>query len=520
MVVLFRSTPGQYKGSDYETKRNLIKSRNTQRNRAKRLRKQMDILEAQKEELQQQVAETQMQLLAYQQATPEEHPDPDLESGIPNNSPLTELRIPNHQFTATMIRLCINLAKQIGFRPARRALQLIFAALHITLKVPSHDVMRQWVLRVGLGELQDTFNKDQETLWMADHSSQIGPEKVLLIIGMELKNLPEPGQTLCLDDVKVLAIVPGQKWKKEDVAREYQKLADQIGAPRYLLCDGATELREPAEKLEKDGQKTVVLGDLKHHAANVLEKQIGRSERFKAFISQVGLTRNRVQQTELSHFAPSPLKQKSRFMNLGPLLNWAAMALYHLDTPGSESRKGITADRMHEKLGWLEEYRDDLKLWGACQELINKTLSFINHEGLSQGTSERLWRHLAASTEASWSYHDTFHQVFLGLIEFVQQSEQKLRAGERAWLSTEILESLFGRFKRLEGQHHKGGFTGLLAALPTLCGRLDASKVRQRLLEVGTKQLKQWLESTMGRTLTSRRTEAYAELQHAMNVQF
>jgi hypothetical protein len=91
-------------------------------------------------------------------------------------------------------------------------------------------------------------------------------------------------------------------------------------------------------------------GHLKHHAANVLEKQIGRSERFKAFISQVGLTRNRVQQTELSHFAPPPLKQKSRFMNLASLLRWASMVSYHLSDAHSEARVGITADRMNEKI--------------------------------------------------------------------------------------------------------------------------------------------------------------------------
>ena len=243
---------------------------------------------------------------------------------------------------------------------------------------------------MGVGELEDAFDKDQDVHWMADHSSQIGAEKVLLIIGTAIEDLPEPGQTLSLEDAKVLAIVPGQKWKKEHVGREYQKLAERIGAPRYLLSDGATELRDPAEKLEKDGKKTIVLGDLKHHAANVLEKQIGRSERFKAFITQIGLTRNRVQQTELSHFSPPPLKQKSRFMNLAPLLRWANMVSHHLGDGHSVARVGITADRMNEELGWLREYRRELACWAACQKVIDAALSFINYEGLSLGTDDQL----------------------------------------------------------------------------------------------------------------------------------
>lgn len=520
MPGLFRSRPNQYRSSDYETKRNLIKSRNTQRIRAKRLRKQMDVLQTQNQELRRQLADAQMQVRAYQQAAQEQLPDLETESSNSTNPLLSDLPVRGHQFAAKMIAMCIHLANQIGFRPAQRALQIVVQAMQLSLQVPSHDSIRRWTCRVGVGELQDTFSKDQQTLWMADHSVQIGVEKVLLIIGIELKDLPQPGQTLCLDQVKVLAVVPGQKWKKEDVARVYQKLAAQIGAPRFLVCDGAIELREPAETLEKDGRKTITLGDLKHHAANVLEKQIGRSQRFQAFLSQIGRTRNRTQQTELSHFAPPPLKQKSRFMNLGPLLKWAGMVLYHLSNPNSQSRSGITLERMQEKLGWLEEYRDDLKLWQACQELIDNALSFINHQGLSPGTSDRLRQHLGRTLSASWSYHETYYQVFSGLIEFVEQSEQKLKAGERAWLSTEILESLFGRFKRLEGQHSKGGFTSLLAAFPTLCGPLDATQVRQRLLEVNGQHLKQWLASTLGQTLASRRNIAYQELRLAMTAQF
>ena len=515
MPKLFRSSPAEYRSTNYETKRNLIESRDNQRRRARRLRNKMDILQSQNEQLRQQLAISNEQLHQERQRAELQRSIAEQDSNAAANLLLSERPIFGHHFGARMIALCINLAHQVGFRPARRVLQTIFDAFQIRLKIPSHDSIRQWASRLGVGELQDTFSKDQDVLWMADHSSQIGQEKVLLIIGIAVKDLPEPGQTLCLDDVKVLAIVPGQKWKKEDVGREYKKLAAQIGAPDYLLCDGAIELREPAEKLDKGGRKTIVLGDLKHHAANVLEKQIGRSERFKAFLSQVGLTRNRAQQTELSHFAPPPLKPKSRFMNLGQLLKWAGMVLHHLGNPQSESRIGITAERMNEKLGWLEEYRDDLQLWSACQDLIDAALSFINHEGLSRGTGVLLHKHLRPSMETSWRSNKTFRRLAASLIRFVRRSEQKLEKGQRAWLSTEILESLFGRFKRLEGQHSKGGFTSLLAALPTLCSKVDGPRVRQRLQEVNNKQLKTWVAKALGPTLTSRRAAAYNEFKLA-----
>jgi hypothetical protein len=282
-------------------------------------------LEAENQRLRRELQQAKEQVQVMRQFSNDEARTSDGQGTAAIEQPLAEMRIANHSFTASMVALCINVAKQIGFRPAVRALRTVSMALKLDIQVPRHDTIRNWAKRVGVAELKDTFRKDQAVLWMADHSSQIGAEKVLLIIGIALEDLPEPGQTLSFDKLKVLAIVPGKHWKKEDVGREYQKLAEQIGAPRYLLTDGAIELREPA------------------------------------------------------------------------------------------------------------------------------------------------------------------------------------------WLSTEILESLFGRFKQLEGQPSKGGFTGLPACLPTLCCSIDTERIRRRLQEMSTTQLKEWVKTVIAPTLSARRTAAYKE---------
>jgi hypothetical protein len=275
-------------------------------------------------------------------------------------------------------------------------------------------------------------------------------------------------------------------------------------------------LQDPAKELEKNGKKTVVLTDLKHHAANVLEKLIGRSDRFKTFLSEVGLTRNRVQQTELSVFVPPPLKVKSRFMNLAGLLRWAGMASYFLDQPQSAVREGISDERMNEKLGWLRAYREDLVGWTACQRVINAALNFINHQGLFLGAADQLRQELAQVMLYLPEGNAAVNCMRDALIDFVKQAEQKSEVGQRAWLSTEILESLFGQYKRLEGQHSKGGFTSLLAALPIFCCRVTPALVQRRLQEASTTDLKEWVHDTVGLTLTSLRTRAYREYARAM----
>lgn len=437
---------------------------------------------------------------------------PALKTPLENERPL-----PGHHFCVTLIALAIRLGQRVGCRGAADILATVFDVLHIDLKAPSHDAIAQWIRRVGVGCLKQTFTPDDKVLWMADHSSQISQEKVLLIIGIALQDLPPPGETLCLEHMKVLAVVPGVSWTKADVASEYQKLAKAIGAPAYLLCDGASELRDPAKELEKNGEKTIVLGDLKHHAANVLEKEVGRDERFQEFVAQVGLTRSRIQQTELSHFTPPPGKQKSRFMNLGPLLNWAAMVLHHLDHPESKAQEGICSTRMNEKLGWLRDFRSDVLEWNQCQTVIDQALYVINHQGLSSETADLVKASFLETGIDLKNVDRSSCRIAEKLLVWVETSASLLRKGERAWASTEILESLFGRFKQLEGQHSKGGFTRLIAAIPTLCAQVNGELVRKTFGLVKAQDVLDWLTERLGTTRNALRNAAYKEYRKGIS---
>ena len=494
---------------------NFSNTRSARRRRSRRLQKRAEILKSRFKGLQRQFLELKKQLSDTTRELELANAELTFRSAIeqPDSAPLIhqERPMPGFQFNLTMIAGAIELGKRVGFRAAADAMQIVFDMLEIDMKVPSHDAIEQWTLRLGVASLNDTFKKVERVLWMADHSSQIGKERLLLIVGVALDDLPPAGQTLTFDKLKVLAMVPGQSWKKEDVEREYLKLAGQIGAPVYLLCDGASELREAAEKLEYDGKKTIVLGDLKHRAANVLEKEISRGGRFEAFISEVGLSRNRVQQTELDQFSPPKLRSKSRFMNLGPLFTWATMVLYHLNNPASEARQAISADRMEQKLGWLREYANDLVLWNQCQEVIDRSLSVINLHGLDARTSQLVEQSLS-EYNPNWRQEDySATRIAEQLLDWIQQSLGKLEPDERAWLSTEIIESLFGKFKQIERQHSKGGFTRSIAAIPTLCIQATRETVRKAFIAVNSKATQQWIEDSLGKTLTARRNAAYRE---------
>jgi len=414
--------------------------------------------------------------------------------------------LPHHSYGAKMISMCLRLACRIGFRPAEAVVKIVFDTFGITEKIPDWTTIRTWLCRFGIASLEEPVEKANDWILMADHSNQIGTEKILVILGIRESHLPKLGQPLRHEDVRVLAVVPGTEWKQEDVAREYKAVAERVGQPMALVTDGATELRESALALENASQTVLVIRDFKHMAANFLKHQLDKDERFEEFLSKIGPTRNSMQQTELSHLKPPPQKPKARFMNLGETLRWAEMALWHLSNSRSKGRKDITAKRMNAKLGWLRSFREDVARWNRCQAVIDKSLTIINEDGLYRGAS--------ANLKSALSFMDgceASSQMIEKLTSFVAESEAQLREGMRITMSTEILESSFGLYKALEKQHSKGGFTSLIAAIPALVCKCTPEKIKESFSRVSVNAMRDWVSTKLGRTLASKRQEAYQE---------
>jgi hypothetical protein len=434
---------------------------------------------------------------------------------FPDDPPL-----PAHEFGSMMIAMCVGLVRRVGFRATPDVLKIVFNALGIAgKKLPDWTTVRTWTLRVGVAAIERPVEPADDWIWMADHSNQIGPEKVLSVLGIRACHLPSPGRPLRHEDVRVLDLVVGTGWKREEMTEVYRQLAARCGGPPLaLVVAGAVELREGAEPLQKLRETMLILRDFKHFAANTLQKVVGEDKRFQEFSTQLGRTRSSIQQTELAHFTPSSPRPKARFMNLASTLQWGMMVLWHLSHFRSESRRGITAKRMNEKLGWMREYRDDIRSWNACQDVVSAALTFINLQGVFEGAARELRAHVRARQRGVCKkdpWNAAGRRVLARLLEFVRATESQLPQGLRLPMSTEILESSFGLFKRLERQHSKGGFTSLLAAYGRLFHESTPETIRRDFAQVKVKALRAWVDQKLGKTLTAKRQIAYREFRHA-----
>jgi hypothetical protein len=495
----------------------LLRSRETQRAWRTRLGQQVVRLRADlaqvakmKEELEEQLAQQKAELARLAKENEQLRRQPLV---LPEDP-----RLPGHGFGPKMIALCVNLACRIGLRAVPDVLEMIFEWLEIDVPIPDWTTVRTWVMRVGVAAQTEPIEAADDWIWLVDHSNQIGPEKVLSVLGIQASKLPPPGQAVKHEDVRVLELQPGTSWKREDMRDAYDQLAERVGPPMQLLADAAVELREGAE-MSKKLEKTTLFNDLKHHAANTLRKILGRDKRFEDFNTQLGRTRSVIQQTELGYLTPPSPKPKSRFMNLQATLQWATVMCWLLLSPDAKARREISTQRLEEKLGWLREFREEIPRWLSCQEVVSTACTFINEQRLFRGAARQLrqvLRTLPSQPGAPTNRNSPSRLMMADLHRFVRRSELKLQPGQRLLLSTEILESSFGLFKQREGQHSKGGFTSLLAAYGCLLrGRATPETIRRDFERVSVKEMRKWVTDKLGKTFGSKRRAVFEEFRLA-----
>ena len=509
MVISWYEKVKEFKSPLHVIAAFLLRSREAQLAKVSQLSQQVDELQSQVEGQQQQLQqkEEEIDTLTQRAVEAEKQCDQAKQSvNLPEDPP-----IGTHGYGARMISLAVNLAKSVGFRGAVRTLQVFFQWLGIDRAIPSRTTIRNWLQRLGIDETKQPLDSSESLVMMVDHSNQIGTEKVMLALGVNAAAMPEPGKALTHENVRVLEVKPGDCWKTADMEKEYEALAARYGAPRAVLVDGATELREGAKCLKNQREDTIVLRDFKHYAANVVKSLIGNDERFKEVGGKIGSTRSAIQQTELAHLTPPSPKQKARFMNLSKTLGWLTMILWLLRNPEAKAHEGISEQRMQEKLGWVEEYADEIPVWQECQDVVSASVTFINEQGLFKGASSELRAEIGDELE-----HATSKDLAQRLIDFVEESEEPLGEGERLPMSTEILESSFGLYKQLERQHSKSGFTSLLACLRALLKPTTPEDVTDAFIRTSAKDVTAWTKEHFRSTVTSRRHAAYAEHKSAL----
>jgi hypothetical protein len=427
-----------------------------------------------------------------------------------------EHRAPRHSHSLGLMRLFLQLVLRtaIGLRGAAGALNVMSPLFPTEEGAPSPNGGQMWLLRVGLYELSRPKEQADDWVWIIDHTIQVGRAKCFLVVAVRLSAWEakradrERSAALEHEDLSVWMIDPVEKSDGATVERQLLELSRQTAVvPRQLLSDGGADVQKGIRQFCASHPQTAGRKDMVHAAANLIKHELNDDADWTAFLQDASRAKTKMRQTQFAFLLPPELKAKARWMNLDALLNWSRKATGFVASPRPVPGVSLEGDALEQQMGWLRGYRDPLAAWSKMLEATATSLKYIREHGYHSGAQHELRAELAPFTA---DQHSPASRVAAGLLTFVGEQSSDLCGSQRLLASSEVLESLIGKAKQLEGQQSRSGFTKMILGTAAGVVKLTECTLHAALATVKVRDVTQWVQKHIGISVQGQRMHAFA----------
>jgi hypothetical protein len=423
------------------------------------------------------------------------------------------VRIPRHHYALATIRsyLRLVLTAPCSGRAAAWVLRWLAEWVPGWQESPCANAGRLWLLRLGLHELTCDKEKADDWIWLVDHTVQLGSHKGMVVVGLRLSVWQSAPRPLEHADVRLLHLEPMEHSGGSLVQEELEKVVAHTGVPRAIVSDGGADLKCGVNRFRQAHPRVAHLYDVKHKMALLLKKELERDPAWDRYVSQANLARRGLTLTPAAFLVPPSLSVKARYMNADRLVAWGRKVLNYLDHPREVPGGPVDRKRVEGRLGWLRAYRRRLKRWSSLFALAQTSEHYVRHHGLHAHTVQELKPQLQRCATCPRS-----RRMQGAILEFLAQQAAAARPGERLIGSTEVLESIIGKYKRLQSMHSGGGMTGMILSIGAMVGQSCRDRMAEALQQVTNQKVWQWCRERLGVTLQAQRQLAWAT-EHIRN---
>ncbi len=430
--------------------------------------------------------------------------------------------------------------------------------------IPCYVTIQNWVLSLGLYQLTKQNERRDDWIYIVDFTVQLGVKKCLVVLGTTIEQLRRSGYRLTHHDVTVLRIAVTTKTSGEMVNGVLQKLAMETGVPRQVLSDHGSDVKKGIEMFCERNRNIVYTYDITHKIGVLLKHLLIGDERWRDFVQLCAQTKRKTAQSQAGFLAPPKPKEKARWLNLDVYVKWAEKVIawqyeeqFELINPGFslntysfdtfrtdghyqlaeallpmsgvvffnaetfvEAMKKICPFQLLEPniklllrhgsigrkafeqyFGWLNDFKDELHEWRTVLNVLEYAKHEVKCNGLSHKTPENFREQIfPESKEVSKAM-----VVAAELHVFLKQQAAPLPEGE-TWLGTsDIIESVFGKYKSFSSRSALKDIGKMILLMPVFTTQLTAEKIRKAMENHRVQDVHNWFKDTLGQSLFSKR---------------
>ena len=332
----------------------------------------------------------------------------------------------------------------------------------------------------------------------------------MVILGLRQRDLPVAETILNHEDVEPIAMFPVTSSNGEIVYHQLEEAIEHTGVPKEIISDYGSDLKKGIEIFCDHHPQTCFIYDIKHKVAAILKRELKDDQDWNEFVKLANETRRKVQQTSLAALAPPNQRTKSRYMNVDKLLKWAMEMLCFLDQQQFAANEHFDPQQVKEKLSWLAEFRQQLLEWQEMMQIVELAESFIKFNGIYRDCHIDLMQ-----VEGFVAHRKRTKRLREELLNFIAQQSYQAKPTERLLGSSEVIESVIGKLKSIEGDQNKSGFTGLLLSLAAIVSKTTEDVVHKAMETVPTKRVHEWIKQNIGKSVQSKRKEVFSSVRKA-----
>jgi hypothetical protein len=316
--------------------------------------------------------------------------------------------------------------------------------------VPCYNTVENWVKKCGLKAYETSGDSLQEGDYaeVIDESMMIGSEKLLLTLGVPAKH---QGRPLNCGDVSVLDIAVANSWSGEGVGVQLQKAAKKVGHnPLYVISDNASIMNKGVRCAEMKHQH-----DISHSLGMYLERAYKGESDFNDYVKLMSESKFKYNMKKTAYLLPPTQRTIARFINLSSWVKWSTKMLEIYHTLTEVERKVFSFIPANSSL--IDELSDITK----CIERIEY---ICKHNGLSKTTicqcQKTIEKYLLCGNSRMIDLGECF-------IKFLRKEAMLIETDMAVHNnSSDIIESLFGRYKVRKSPNKLNGVTPYVLFVP------------------------------------------------------
>lgn len=356
-------------------------------------------------------------------------------------------------------------------------------------------------MKVGLYKLNRPKYSPNGWFFIIDTSIQMGPQKCVVVLGLKKLDI---NKNFCptLEDVEPLIVRPLSTSPGEVIDKILEEAATIAGVPIAVISDEGSELKKGVRLFSQKHPETIHLFDISHKVNTCLKKELNDDKVWLSFQTAAAAAIQHLKLSSIAYLIPPRQRAKERMFSSFHLIEWGLRVLRFLD---SEEVNNLTQEEK-SKIEWLRNYQFALPSYMSFRKMCKEALDLVREKGYYLSVTDTFLKQTEAICTDLRSIQ--FQQK---IKKILQEEEEKVPKDAHYLGSSEVIESLFGKFKAIEGDHASSGLTSLVLSIPALVGRLDETIIAGALKTTSVRDIERWNENNMGQTFVSQR-------RHALNI--